>query len=204
MYITPFTTSRMMTRRLPPPRLPGGMSGSTSVHSRRSDRLDNAARRDCSGGDFRSSTCGTSKTNRCHTRNHKRFPPFKSSLRLTQGNRTWKSPDLRRGACAIRARSILGPACRNPPEDMLDQFVACFEGLEDPRTGNAGLHDFHELLVIALCTVLSGGQGATHMEAFAVAKESFLRGFLRLEHGLPSHDTFSRLFRLLDPSSSAP
>src|SRR5271166_603853 len=83
MYITPFTTSRMMTRRLPPPRLPGGMSGSTSVHSRRSDRLDNAARRDCSGGDFRSSTCGTSKTNRCHTRNHKRFPPFKSSLRLT-------------------------------------------------------------------------------------------------------------------------
>src|SRR5271166_2814539 len=83
MYITPFTTSRMMTRRLPPPRLPGGMSGSTSVHSRRSDRLDNAARRDCSGGDFRSSTCGTSKTNRCHTRNHKRFPPFKSSLQLT-------------------------------------------------------------------------------------------------------------------------
>ena len=82
---------------------------------------------------------------------------------------------------------------------MLDQFVACFEGLEDPRTGNAGLHDFHELLVIALCTVLSGGQGATHMEAFAVAEESFLRGFLRLEHGLPSHDTFSRLFRLLDP-----
>jgi len=32
----------------------------------------------------------------------------------------------------------------------LDQFIACFEGLEDPRTGNAGLHDFYELLVIAL------------------------------------------------------
>ena len=41
----------------------------------------------------------------------------------------------------------------------MDQFVACWEGLEDPRTGNAGLHDFHELLMIALCTVLSGGQG---------------------------------------------
>jgi predicted transposase YbfD/YdcC len=53
----------------------------------------------------------------------------------------------------------------------LDQFVACFEGLKDPRTGNAGLHDLHELLVIALCTVLCGGQGATHMAAFAVAKE---------------------------------
>jgi len=81
----------------------------------------------------------------------------------------------------------------------LDQFIACFEGLEDPRTGNAALHDLHELLMIALCTVLSGGQGATHMAAFALAKEPFLRGFLKLENGLPSHDTFSRLFRLLDP-----
>ena len=81
----------------------------------------------------------------------------------------------------------------------MDQFIACFEGLEDPRTGNAGLHDFYELLVIALCTVLSGGQGATHMAEFAAAKETFLRGFLKLEHGIPSHDTFSRLFRLLDP-----
>ena len=81
----------------------------------------------------------------------------------------------------------------------MDQFIACFEGLKDPRSGNAALHDLHELLVIALCTVLSGGQGATHMAAFAVAKEPFLRGFLKLENGLPSHDTFSRLFRLLDP-----
>jgi predicted transposase YbfD/YdcC len=85
------------------------------------------------------------------------------------------------------------------PEAALDQFIACFEGLKDPRTGNAGLHDLHELLMIALCTVLSGGRGATHMAAFAVAKEPFLRGFLKLENGLPSHDTFSRLFRLLDP-----
>jgi predicted transposase YbfD/YdcC len=81
----------------------------------------------------------------------------------------------------------------------VDQFIACFEGLEDPRTGNAGLHNFHELLVIALCTVLCGGQGATDMEEFAAAKERFLRGFLELKNGLPSHDTFSRLFRCLDP-----
>src|SRR3979409_381282 len=68
-----------------------------------------------------------------------------------------------------------------PQEARLDQFIACFEGLKDPRTGNAGLHDLHELLVIALCTVLSGGQGATHMAAFAAAKEPFRRGFLKLE-----------------------
>ena len=81
----------------------------------------------------------------------------------------------------------------------MDQFAACFEDLEDPRSGNAGLHDFHELLVIALCTVLCGGQGAVDMMLFAKAKEPFLRGFLKLKNGLPSHDTFSRLFRLLDP-----
>lgn len=43
---------------------------------------------------------------------------------------------------------------------VLEEFVACWEGLEDPRNGNAALHDFHELLMIALCAVLSGGQGA--------------------------------------------
>jgi predicted transposase YbfD/YdcC len=84
-------------------------------------------------------------------------------------------------------------------EETLDQFMACWEGLEDPRSGNAGLHDFHELLVIAMCTVLCGGQGAVDMALFAKAKEPFLRSFLELNHGVPSHDTFSRLFRNLDP-----
>jgi len=86
---------------------------------------------------------------------------------------------------------------------VLDAFTACWEGLEDPRTGNAALHDFHELLMIALCAVLSGGQGAVDMAAFARAKEPFLRGFLKLSNGLPSHDTFSRLFRQLDPNQFA-
>jgi predicted transposase YbfD/YdcC len=54
--------------------------------------------------------------------------------------------------------------------------------------------------MIALCAVLSGGQGAVDMALFAKAKEPFLRGFLKLANGLPSHDTFSRLFRQLDPA----
>ena len=82
----------------------------------------------------------------------------------------------------------------------MDQFTACWQKLEDPRTGNAGLHDFHDLLMIALCTVLCGGQGAVDMALFAAAKEPFLRSFLKLKHGVPSHDTFSRLFRFLDPT----
>jgi predicted transposase YbfD/YdcC len=81
----------------------------------------------------------------------------------------------------------------------LDQFAACWQELDDPRTGNAALHDFNELLMIALCCVLSGGQGAVDMGLYARAKEPFLRSFLKLSNGLPSHDTFSRLFRRLDP-----
>jgi predicted transposase YbfD/YdcC len=81
----------------------------------------------------------------------------------------------------------------------MEGFKACFEGLQDPRTGNAGRHDLLEMLMIALCTVLCGGEDCTDMAEFARTKLEFLRGFLKLEHGAPSHDTFSRLFRLLDP-----
>ncbi len=81
----------------------------------------------------------------------------------------------------------------------MDQFSECWEGLDDPRSGNAVVHDFHELLLIALCAVLCGGQGAVDMALFARAKEPFLRSFLKMENGPPSHDTFSRLFRSLDP-----
>ena len=81
----------------------------------------------------------------------------------------------------------------------MEGFKVCFEGLHDPRTGNAGRHELLEMLMIALCTVLCGGEDCTDMAEFARSKLEFLRGFLKLEHGAPSHDTFSRLFRLLDP-----
>ena len=76
-------------------------------------------------------------------------------------------------------------------------FSAIFSRLEDPRTGNARRHDLCELLVIALCSCLCGGTTCTDMAEFAEDKEPFLRDFLTLKNGLPSHDTFSRLFRLL-------
>src|SRR5208283_3867737 len=107
----------------------------------------------------------------------------------------------RAGYCSARAGSILPLGVWDTPgEATMDRFVECWEGLEDPRTGNAGLHDFYELLIIALCAVLCGGHSAVDMALFAKAKEPFLRGFLELANGLPSHDTFSRLFRLLDPA----
>ena len=82
---------------------------------------------------------------------------------------------------------------------MVEQS-SIFDELEDPRTGNARLHQLDEILVIALGTVLCGGETCEDMALFGRSKEEFLRQFLRLEHGIPSHDTFSRLFRLLDPA----
>ncbi len=80
----------------------------------------------------------------------------------------------------------------------MDDFEACFSDLEDPRETNAR-HDLLEILLIALCTMLCGGEDCTDMALFGRSKEPFLRQFLRLRHGIPSHDTFSRVFRLLDP-----
>jgi predicted transposase YbfD/YdcC len=77
-------------------------------------------------------------------------------------------------------------------------FKRAFKGLRDPRAANAQ-HELLEVLFIALAATLCGAQGAVDMARFGQAKEGLLRGVLRLEHGIPSHDTFSRLFRVLDP-----
>jgi predicted transposase YbfD/YdcC len=80
----------------------------------------------------------------------------------------------------------------------MQRFTEVFQALPDPRAENAR-HDLVELLVIALAAVLCGAEGCADMADFGAAKEGLLRQFLRLEHGIPSHDTFSRVFRLLDP-----
>src|SRR3982751_2600812 len=84
------------------------------------------------------------------------------------------------------------------PSDPFAAFVACFADWPDPRDQNAR-HDLQEILLIALCAVLCGAEDGTDMALFGQAKQDYLGSFLRLPHGIPSHDTFSRLFRLLDP-----
>ena len=70
---------------------------------------------------------------------------------------------------------------------------------EDPRKSNATLHDFHEMLTVSVLSSLCGGPTCVDMADFAKNNEGFLRRFMRLEHGPPSHDAFSRLLRMLDP-----
>lgn len=80
----------------------------------------------------------------------------------------------------------------------MEEFVACFSEVCDPRQENIR-HSLHEVLLIALCTMLCGGEDCSYMEEFGRAKRPFLSQFLSLKHGIPSHDTFSRVFRRLDP-----
>ena len=85
----------------------------------------------------------------------------------------------------------------------MEDFRQFFKGVKDPRTSNATRHDFLEMLMIALLSSLCGGQTCVDMADFAVLNEKFLRRFMRLEHGPPSHDAFSRLFRMMDPGPFA-
>lgn len=80
------------------------------------------------------------------------------------------------------------------------KFKKVFRRLPDPRAANAR-HDLLEVLVIALAATLCGAESCSDMADFGQAKEELLRLFLRLEHGVPSHDTFSRVFRLLKPEA---
>ncbi|HEU5276111.1 MAG TPA: ISAs1 family transposase, partial [Xanthobacteraceae bacterium] len=78
------------------------------------------------------------------------------------------------------------------------KFRRIFRAVPDPRADNAW-HNLQEILFIGLVAVLCGAEGASDMATFGVSKEALLRRVLRLEHGIPSHDTFSRVFRELDP-----
>jgi predicted transposase YbfD/YdcC len=79
-------------------------------------------------------------------------------------------------------------------------FAECFSELPDPRADNA-LHDLTEILFIALLATLSGATACTDMALFARLKAYLWQDVLVLKNGLPSHDTFSRVFRMLDPDA---
>jgi predicted transposase YbfD/YdcC len=82
----------------------------------------------------------------------------------------------------------------------MQKFRKSFRRLADPRAANAR-HELLEVLFIALAAMVCGAGSCSEMAEFGQSKEALLRCFLRLEHGIPSHDTFSRVFRLLEPEA---
>ena len=78
---------------------------------------------------------------------------------------------------------------------LADVFVS----ITDPRQAGKVEHDLVELLVVAVNAVLVGADTFVEIELWAKEKLDWLRGYLRLERGIPSHDTFGRLFGLINP-----
>ncbi len=86
---------------------------------------------------------------------------------------------------------------------MSSRLVAVFtpfENLADPRIDRTRIHDLFELIVVALCGTIAGPTIWADIERFGNDRLAWLRTFLRLEGGVPSHDTFGRVFALLDPA----
>jgi predicted transposase YbfD/YdcC len=73
-----------------------------------------------------------------------------------------------------------------------------FGSVPDFRINRRKKHNLVDILVVALCAVVSGADDFEEIESYGRRKESFLRSFLALENGIPSHDTFSRVFNYLD------
>ena len=74
-----------------------------------------------------------------------------------------------------------------------------FSGLTDPRVDRTKAHMLEDILFIAIASVICGAESWNDMENFGKAKEEWLRTFLRLPEGIPSHDTFNRVFSALNP-----
>src|SRR6266496_1604184 len=86
-----------------------------------------------------------------------------------------------------------GKAAMN--DDSLERY---FGDLPDARVGGRCEHKLVDMISIAICGVLCGAEGWEDIEEFGQSKESWLRQFLELPCGIPSHDTFRRVFSLLD------
>jgi predicted transposase YbfD/YdcC len=77
-------------------------------------------------------------------------------------------------------------------------MVVHFRDLEDPRVERTRKHHLVDIVCLAICAVIAGAEGWEDIEEFGLEKEDWLRTFLELPHGIPSHDTIARVFRLLD------
>jgi hypothetical protein len=81
----------------------------------------------------------------------------------------------------------------------MDNPLKYFPELRDPRVERNREHLLEEILLIAIAAVLSGAESWNDMAEYGNAKQPWLQTFLTLPSGIPSHDTFNRVFAALDP-----
>ena len=84
---------------------------------------------------------------------------------------------------------------KNKQPDLFAHFIT----ITDPRIDRSKAHRLIDIIAIAICAVIAGAEGWVDIADFGEAKEEWFRSFLALPNGIPSHDTFGRVFSLLDP-----
>src|ERR671910_663154 len=84
---------------------------------------------------------------------------------------------------------------------MIEGLAACFAGLADPRVTRRCDHRLIDILVIAACAVIACAESWEDIELYGRSKQAWLKTFLALPNGIPSHDTFRRVFMLIDPDA---
>lgn len=83
---------------------------------------------------------------------------------------------------------------------MIKSLLEAFSGLPDPRREHPNkLHKLTDIVVIAVCATIAKCEGWEEMEDYGKEKEAFFKKFLELPNGIPSHDTFNRVFSVLNP-----
>jgi predicted transposase YbfD/YdcC len=85
------------------------------------------------------------------------------------------------------------------PEPAPPSLVECLGAIDDPRMDRTRRHKLVDVLAIGLCSMLTGGEGFNDMQMFGEIKRDWLKTFLELPHGIPTHDTFNRVFSAIDP-----
>jgi predicted transposase YbfD/YdcC len=81
---------------------------------------------------------------------------------------------------------------------MTNALTSFFDQINDPRRDLSKRHKLNDILLIGIVSVICGAETWNNIEEYARAKEDFLRGFLELPNGIPSHDTFNRVFSAID------
>jgi len=77
-------------------------------------------------------------------------------------------------------------------------FTITFSSLRDPRIDRTKLHNLLDIILLTICAVLCGAESWVEVSEFGIARQDWLRTFLQLPNGIPSHDTIGRVFAMLD------
>src|SRR5436189_3249637 len=88
-----------------------------------------------------------------------------------------------------------------PAPDARELFAPFFANLTDPRMERTKRHALLDIVIVAVCATLGNADGWADIERFGRTKIDFFRTFLDLPNGIPSHDTFGRVFARLDPAA---